>query len=105
MGTKQETFIRLTKFLDSYLNHSTDTMCIDVFPLRCGIGKSTYITHKISEVLTNVNDGLIVVTDSVDVFLASGNDTAQGIAVSDIVFGTGMDDDISTPVQRSHDTW
>ena len=58
-------FTELKKFLDKHIDNATNTSVIDVFPLPCGIGKSTYLKHKISDCL-NSNKGLIVVTDSLD---------------------------------------
>lgn len=58
-------FAELKRFLDGHIDNSTDTSTIDVFSLPCGIGKSTYLKHKISDCL-NSNKGLIVVTDSLD---------------------------------------
>lgn len=57
--------MELKEFLDHYITESTDTNLIDVFPLRCGIGKTTYIKYAISDALRN-GRGLIVITDSVD---------------------------------------
>lgn len=54
----------LTEFLDERLGDCKDTSKITVFPLRCGIGKSTYVRYRIFQALSN-NEKLIVVTDSV----------------------------------------
>lgn len=51
--------------MDAKIAESTDTNYIDVFPLRCGIGKTTYIKYAISDALRS-GRGLIVITDSVD---------------------------------------
>lgn len=56
-------FNELKEFLDRHISESTDTNFIDVFPLRCGIGKTTYIKYAISDALRN-GRGLIVITDS-----------------------------------------
>ena len=55
--------MELKDFLDRHISESTDTNYIDVFPLRCGIGKTTYIKYAISDALRN-GRGLIVITDS-----------------------------------------
>lgn len=55
----------LTSFLTQSIIPSEDTSTIDVFPLVCGIGKSTYIKHRLFKAL-NTNERLIIVTDRVD---------------------------------------
>lgn len=70
---QNHTFEKLRTFLDNYIDQSYDGG-ITVFPLRCGVGKSTYINyrisdylrHKISDTIRNKPDGLIVITDSID---------------------------------------
>lgn len=56
---------RLKDFLDTNIKKNTDAGMVKVFPLPCGVGKSEYIKHLISDAL-NKNYGLIVVTDEVE---------------------------------------
>lgn len=54
-------------FLDDLITTDRDDSTVTVVPLRCGLGKSTYIAGYISEVLADDSpDGLIVVTDSIE---------------------------------------
>lgn len=62
---RTESFNKLKAFLDSYVNQSNHE-CVTVLPIRCGLGKSTYIRHKISDTLRNGSSGLIVITDAID---------------------------------------
>lgn len=71
--SQSQTFEKLKTFLDNYINQSSENS-ITVFPLRCGIGKSTYINYKLSDYLRyrisdtigNKSDGLIIITDSIE---------------------------------------
>lgn len=56
-------FTRLKTFLDFHINQSNNNR-IAVFPIRCGIGKSTYIKYAIADAIRSGNHGLIIVTDS-----------------------------------------
>lgn len=56
--------IELNAFLDQHLSSSRDMTKVDVFPLMCGLGKSSYIRQAIRQALMN-GTGLIVVTDKV----------------------------------------
>ncbi len=57
----------LKNFLDDLIATDRDDSIVTVVPLRCGLGKSTYIAGYIAEVLDNDStDGLIIVTDSVE---------------------------------------
>lgn len=58
-------FYELKNFLDEHIDNSSDTSKVDLFPIPCGMGKSKYIRYKISDWI-NANQGLIVVTDSID---------------------------------------
>ena len=62
---KKPTFSELKTFLDEQLQHGSNNH-LTVFPLRCGIGKSTYVRHKIAETLQRGTSGLIVITDAID---------------------------------------
>lgn len=62
---KTNSFTTLKTFLDEQLQHGSNHH-ITVFPLRCGIGKSTYIRYTISDTLQNGRSGLIVITDAID---------------------------------------
>lgn len=62
---KTNSFTTLKTFLDDHLQHGSNDH-VTVFPLRCGIGKSTYIRHKIAETLQHRKSGLIVITDEID---------------------------------------
>ena len=56
--------IELNAFLDQHLSSSRDTTTVDVFPLMCGLGKSSYIRHAIMKALLD-GTGLIVITDKI----------------------------------------
>ena len=57
----------LKNFLDDLISTDRDDSTVTVVPLRCGLGKSTYIAGYVTETLENdSSDGLIVVTDSVE---------------------------------------
>ncbi len=60
-----DAFNRLKSFLDYHINQN-NTGCVTVLPIRCGLGKSTYIRHRISDTLRNGGGGLIVITDSIN---------------------------------------
>ncbi len=62
---QMESFNKLKSFLDYHINQS-NTGCVTVLPIRCGLGKSTYIRHRISDTLRNGGNGLIVITDAID---------------------------------------
>ena len=57
--------IDMNVFLDDYLATSRDMSTVDVFPLTCGLGKSSYIRRAIAQAIDN-GDGLIVVTDRIE---------------------------------------
>lgn len=56
---------KLKMFLDSYIKSDTRYDKINVFPLMCGTGKSTYLRYLISDA---VREGLwiIIITDRID---------------------------------------
>ena len=54
----------LTQFLDEHIKKSNNTNIVDVFPIRCGVGKSTYIKHRIYQGLST-NEKLIIITDQI----------------------------------------
>lgn len=58
-----QTFKNLKMFLDHHLNQRTNGR-VTVFPIRCGIGKSTYIKYAIADTIRSGDHGLIIVTDS-----------------------------------------
>lgn len=62
---KDEMFDRLKVFLDEQISRCSDGY-ITVLPLRCGLGKSTYIRHKISDTLQQGQRGLIIITDAIE---------------------------------------
>lgn len=62
---RAESFNKLKSFLDYHIDQK-NTECVTVLPLRCGLGKSTYIRHRISDTLRNGTSGLIVITDALD---------------------------------------
>lgn len=62
---RTESFNKLKSFLDYHIDQK-NTGCVTVLPLRCGLGKSTYIRHRISDTLRNGTSGLIVITDALD---------------------------------------
>ena len=62
---KKPTFSELKTFLDEQLQQGSNDH-LTVIPLRCGIGKSTYIQHRIFHTLQNPKSGLIIVTDELD---------------------------------------
>lgn len=58
--------IKITDFLDSITEETNDNE-ITVVPLMCGTGKSSYISHKMSDVIkANGKSGLLIVTDSIE---------------------------------------
>ena len=59
-------FNKLKSFLDEHIYSTTTTDKITVFPIQCGVGKSTYIKYLIADTLQHGNDGLIIVTDEID---------------------------------------
>ena len=61
--TQTQTFENLKTFLDHHLIQSTNGR-VAVFPIRCGIGKSTYIKYAIADAIRAGDHGLIIVTDS-----------------------------------------
>lgn len=62
---RTESFNKLKSFLDYHIDQK-NTGCVTVLPLRCGLGKSTYIRHRISDTLRKGTSGLIVITDALD---------------------------------------
>lgn len=58
-------FNKLKQFLDEHIANSDNTGKIDVFGIPCGLGKSRYIRYLISDYI-NKNEGLVVVTDSIE---------------------------------------
>lgn len=56
---------KLNQFLDAHIKPSSNTNIVDVFPIRCGLGKSTYIKYRLYQALLT-NEGLIIVTDEID---------------------------------------
>lgn len=56
---------KLNQFLDKHIKPSSNINIVDVFPIRCGIGKSTYIKYRLFKALST-NEKLIVVTDQID---------------------------------------
>lgn len=56
---------KLNQFLDEHIKLSKNTNIVDVFPIRCGLGKSTYIKNRLYKALTE-DEGLIIVTDEID---------------------------------------
>lgn len=55
----------LKRFIDIHIAEDRNTDKITVFPLRCGLGKSTYIKYKLAETILK-GDSLIIITDSID---------------------------------------
>ncbi len=56
---------KLNQFLDKHIKPSNNTNIVDAFPIRCGIGKSTYIKYRLYKALST-DEKLIVVTDQID---------------------------------------
>lgn len=56
---------KLNQFLDGQIKPSDNVNIVDVFPIRCGLGKSTYIKYRLYQALLT-NEKLIVVTDEID---------------------------------------
>lgn len=57
----------LKEFIGDILRTDTDDSTVTVLPIRCGLGKSTYVRNLIREICeSKSSDGLIVVTDSID---------------------------------------
>lgn len=56
---------KLNQFLDEHIKPSSNINVVDVFPIRCGIGKSTYIKYRLFKALST-NEKLIVVTDQIE---------------------------------------
>ena len=79
-------FNELKPFLDGYIEKSTNTGKIDVFGIPCGLGKSKYIKYLISDYI-NHNQGLVVVTDSIERLSAYTKDNT--------------DEDLSAYIQRN----
>lgn len=55
----------MNTFIDEHILSSKDMSTVDVFPLTCGLGKSSYIRHALAQTIKN-KDGLIVVTDKIE---------------------------------------
>lgn len=56
--------VELNQYLDEHIKPSKNTNIVDVFPIRCGLGKSTYIKYRLFKALST-NERLIVVTDQI----------------------------------------
>lgn len=61
---QNQNFEKLKVFLNQHINQCNNGY-VNVFPIRCGIGKSTYVKHLISDVIRSGDHGLIIVTDSI----------------------------------------
>lgn len=54
-------------FLDNIMKTDTDARTATTVPLRCGLGKSTYVQYLIRKLCeSSCSDGLVVVTDAID---------------------------------------
>lgn len=67
---------QLKDFLDNSITTHTDHTKATVLPIPCGIGKSTWVKYAIADAL-NSEQGLIVVTDSVDRLTSYTNTDGQ----------------------------
>lgn len=57
----------LKTLIDTTIADDRDDSTVTVLPVRCGIGKSTYVRNKIREICQSDSpDGLIIITDSVE---------------------------------------
>lgn len=57
----------LVSFLDDIIASKTDDSTITVIPLRCGLGKSTYLESLIKRRIdSSCTDGMIIVTDNIE---------------------------------------
>lgn len=54
----------LNQFLDEHIKPQDNTNIVDVFPIRCGLGKSSYIKNRLFKALST-NEKLMVVTDQI----------------------------------------
>lgn len=54
----------LNQFLDEHIKPQDNTNIVDVFPIRCGLGKSTYIKNRLFKALST-NEKLMVITDQI----------------------------------------
>lgn len=54
----------LNQFLDEHIKPQADTNIVDVFPIRCGLGKLTYIKNRLFKALST-DEKLIVITDQI----------------------------------------
>lgn len=57
--------LKLKRFLDEYIKSNTKFDKVNVFPLMCGVGKTTYFRYLISDAIRE-RFGLIVITDRLD---------------------------------------
>lgn len=56
---------KLKRFLDGYIKSNSKFDLANVFPLMCGVGKTTYLRYLISDAL-HERFGLIIITDRLD---------------------------------------
>lgn len=56
---------KLKRFLDGYIKSNSKFDKVNVFPLMCGVGKSTYLRYLISDAIRD-RFGLIIITDRID---------------------------------------
>lgn len=54
----------LNQFLDEHIKPQANKDIVDVFPIRCGLGKSTYIKNRLFKALST-DEKLIVITDQI----------------------------------------
>lgn len=55
------------EFIDNIITADRNEEKVTVLPLRCGLGKSTYIANRIIETVeSDTTDGMIIVTDSIN---------------------------------------